>query len=106
VRKQNVAQNHLAFAIIIALSVLVSGGSAFGQFIVQPMRMDLPLMPKQRFQTALSLQSFDPNEVHEIDLTVVDLTQLENGEWEIIEPNDTTIDRSGLIVDKRCKQVC
>jgi hypothetical protein len=100
VRKQNVAQNHLAFAIIIALSVLVSGGSAFGQFIVQPMRMDLPLMPKQRFQTSLSLQSFDPNEVHEIDLTIVDLAQLENGEWQIIEPNDTTFDTSGL---KSCK---
>jgi hypothetical protein len=100
VRKQNVAQNHLAFAIIVALSVLVSGGSAFGQFIVQPMRMDLPLMPKQRFQTALALQSFDPNEVHEIDLTVVDLAQMEDGQWQIIEPNDTIFDRSGL---KSCK---
>jgi len=96
VRKHNVAQNHLAFAIIIALSVLVSGGSAFGQFIVQPMRMDLPLMQKQNFQTALGLQSFDPNEVHEIDLTVVDIAQFEDGQWQIIEPNDTTFDRSKL----------
>lgn len=95
-RKQNVAQNHLAFAIIVALSVLVSGGSAFGQFIVQPMRMDLPLMPKQRFETSLGLQSFDPNEVHDIDLSVVDLAQLEDGQWQIIEPNDKDFDRSGL----------
>ena len=95
-RKQNIAQNHLFFAVVIALSVFVSGGSAFGQFIVQPMRMDLPLMPRQRFQTALSLQSFDPNEIHEIDLTVVDITQWEDGQWRIIEPNDTTFDRSGL----------
>jgi hypothetical protein len=96
VRKHNIAQNHVAFAIIIALSVLISGGSAFGQFIVQPMRMDLPLMQKQHFQTALGLQSFDPNEVHEIDLTVVDIAQFEDGQWQIIEPNDTTFDRSGL----------
>ncbi len=95
-RKQNIAQNHLFFAVVIALSVFVSGGSAFGQFIIQPMRMDLPLMPKQQFQTALSLQSFDPNEVHEIELTVVDLTQWEDGQWRIIEPNDTTFDVSGL----------
>ncbi|MCP4611600.1 MAG: hypothetical protein GY845_23060 [Planctomycetes bacterium] len=95
-RKNNVAQNHLALAILVALSVFVSGGSAFGQFIVQPMRMDLPLMPRQRYETALSLQSFDPNEVHEIDLTVVDLTQQEDGQWQIIEPNDTVFDRSGL----------
>ena len=95
-RKQNIAQNHLFFAVVVALSVFVSGGSVFGQFIVQPMRMDLPLMPKQQFQTALSLQSFDPNEIHEIDLTVVDITQYEDGQWQIIEPNDTTFDRSGL----------
>jgi len=96
VRKHNFAQNHLAFVIIIALSVLVSGGSAFGQFIVQPMRMDLQLMPRQQFQSALGLQSSDPNEVHEIDLTVVDLAQFDDGQWQIIEPNDTTFDRSGL----------
>jgi hypothetical protein len=100
VRKQNIAQNHLFFAVVIALSVFVSGGSAFGQFIVQPMRMDLPLMPRQRFQTALSLQSFDPNEIHEIDLTVVDITQFEDGQWRIIEPNDNTFDKSKL---KSCK---
>jgi hypothetical protein len=96
VRKQNIAQNHLFFAGIIALSVFVSGGSALGQFIVQPMRMDLPLMPKQQFQTALSFQSLDPNEVHDIDLTVVDLTQWEDGQWRIIEPDDTDFDKSGL----------
>jgi hypothetical protein len=96
VRKQNVAQNHLALAIIIALSVFFSGGSAFGQFVVQPMKMELSLMPRQLFQTALSLQSFDPNEVHEIDLTVVDLTQYEDGQWRIIEPDDKDFDRSTL----------
>jgi hypothetical protein len=96
VRKQNIAQNHLFFAVVIALSVFFSGGAAFGQFIVQPMRMDLPLMPKQLFQTTLTLQSFDPNEIHSVDLTVVDLTQWEDGQWRIIEPNDTTFDRTTI----------
>ena len=95
-RKQKNAQNRLFFVAVIALSVLVSwGGTAFGQFIVQPMRIDLPLMPKQKFQTSLGLQSFDPNEVHEIDLQLVDLTQWEDGQWRIIEPNEE-FDRSGL----------
>jgi len=96
VRKQNTAQKHLFFAVVIALSVFVSGGTTFGQFIVQPMRMDLQLMPKQQYQTSLSLQSFDPNEVYEVDLTIIDLTQWEDGQWRIIEPNDTTFDRSTL----------
>lgn len=95
-RKKNIAQSYWFFAICVALSMFVCGGSALGQFIVQPMRMDLPLMPKQKFETAMSLQSFDPNEVHNIDLYVVDLTQWEDGQWRIIEPNDTTFDRSQL----------
>jgi len=100
-RKQKNAQNRLFFVAVIALSVLVSwGGTAFSQFIVQPMRMDLPMMPKQRLLTSLGLQSFDPNEVHEIDIEVVDLTQWEDGQWRIIEPNDNTFDRSGL---RSCK---
>ena len=95
-RKQNNAQKRLFLVALLALSVLVSwGGTAFGQFIVQPMRMDIPLMPKQRFQTALSLQSLDPNEVHSIDLYVVDLTQYENGQYRIIEPNEE-FDRTKL----------
>ena len=99
-RKQNNAQNRLFLVAAIALSVLVSwGGSAYGQFIVQPMRMDLPLMPKQRFQTALSLQSLDPNEIHSVDIDVVDLGQYEDGQWRIIEPNEQ-FDRSKL---KSCR---
>ncbi|MBN1804754.1 MAG: hypothetical protein JW837_05850 [Sedimentisphaerales bacterium] len=95
-RKQNNAQKRLFLAAVIALSVLVSrGGSAYGQFVVQPMRMDLPLMPKQTFQTALSLQSLDPNEVYTVDLSVVDLSQYEDGQWRIIEPNEE-FDRTKL----------
>jgi hypothetical protein len=41
------------------------------------------------------LQSFDPNEVHNVDLYVVDLTQWEDGQWRIIEPNED-FDRSKL----------
>ncbi|NQT00978.1 MAG: hypothetical protein HQ580_03050 [Planctomycetes bacterium] len=95
-RKQNVAQSHLFFAVVLAVSLFVSGGSAFGQFIVQPMRMDLPVMPKQVFETAMSLQNFDPNEIHNVTLSVIDLAQWEDGQWRIIEPNDKDFDRSGL----------
>lgn len=86
-RKRNVAHSHLFFAVVLSASVLVSGGSAFGQFMVQPMRMDIAVLPGRVFETALGLQSFDPNEVYMVDVSICELTQWEDGQWRIIEPN-------------------
>ncbi len=94
-RKRNITHRHLSFAVVLAVSVFLSGGSAFGQFLVQPMRMDLTSMPGRVIETALDLQSLDPNEVHEIDLSIVDLTQWQDGQWRIIESN-SDIDLSRL----------
>lgn len=89
-RKQNVAHSHLFFAVVIAASIFVSGGSAFGQlggFVVQPMRLDIAALPGRIFETSLGFQSFDPNQAHTVDITIIDMTQWENGQWRIIEPN-------------------
>jgi hypothetical protein len=90
VRKQNVAHSHLFFAVVLAVSIFVSGGSAFGQlggFVVQPMRMDIAALPGRVFKTALGLQSFDPNQTHTVDISIIDVAQWEDGQWRIIEPN-------------------
>jgi len=90
VRKQNIAHSHLFFAVVIAASIFVSGGSAFGQlggFVVQPMRLDIAALPGRIFETSLGFQSFDPNQSHTVDMSIIDLTQWENGQWRIIEPN-------------------
>ena len=86
-RKRNITHRHLFFAVVLVVSVFLFGGSAFGQFLVQPMKMDLTAMPGRVIETALDIQSLDPNQVHEIDLSIVDLTQWEDGQWRIIEPN-------------------
>jgi len=87
VRKQNGFHSHIFLVIAIAVCVLASAGPSFGQFLVQPMRMELAVRPGRYFKTSLEFQSLDPNEAHIIDLSVVELTQWENGEWRIIEPN-------------------
>jgi len=90
VRKQNVAHSHLLFAVVLAVSIFASGGSAFGQlggFIVQPMRMDIAALPGRVFKTALGLQSSDPNQTHIADISIIEMTQWEDGQWRIIEPN-------------------
>jgi hypothetical protein len=62
--------------------------------------MALAVRPGKIFKTTLDLQSLDPNESHSIGLSVVDLTQWEDGEWQIIEPN-TDFDTSAL---SSCKE--
>ena len=86
-RKQNSVHSHIFLVIAIAVCVLASAGPSFGQFLVQPMRMELAVRPGKFFKASIDLQSLDPNEAHTIDLSVVELTQWENGEWRIIEPN-------------------
>ncbi len=82
---------------IVALGVvmLASAGPAMGQFTVQPMKLDLQVTPGKLLPQVIEIQNIDPNESHTIDLTLVDLTQSEDGGWEIIEPN-SGVDTSKL----------
>ena len=79
------ASSHLICIFIVA--VVLSAGPAFGQLIVQPMRLDLYPTPGKRIPTKIELQNWDPN-THEVELRLVDLAQEENGSWRVIEPND------------------
>jgi len=92
-------QNHIV--LVMAIALLASAGPAFGQFLVQPMRMELAVRPGRIFKTTLDLQSLDPNEAHSIELSVVDLTQWEDGEWRILEDPNTDFDTSTL---SSCKE--
>lgn len=89
-RNQNIAHSHLFFAVVLAASIFVSGGSAFGQlggFVVQPMRMDIAVLPGRVFETVLGLQNFDPNQTQIVDISIIEMAQWEDGQWRIIEPN-------------------
>jgi hypothetical protein len=66
------------------------------------MRMYLAIRPGRIFKTTLDIQSLDPNEAHSIELSVVELTQWEDGEWRILEdPNTDDFDTSTL---SSCKE--
>jgi hypothetical protein len=90
--KRNVI-NHLVFITVIAVILLVNTGQALGQFIVQPMRLDLTSLPGRIIETALDLQSLDPNEVVAVDLSVTELSQEEDGQWQIVGPNDVDLSK-------------
>jgi len=77
-----------AWAIIIAVALFVSSGTVFGQFTVQPMKLDLQVTVGKQVESAIEIQNIDPNQAHTIDFSIVELTQGEDGSWEVIEPND------------------
>jgi len=80
----------LIWIIAIGAALLVSAGPAFGQFTVQPMKLELVVTPGKIVKSELRVQSFDPNEIHNINMSVVELGQSEDGAWNIIEPNNLT----------------
>ncbi|MHC4497122.1 MAG: hypothetical protein ACYSYM_15010, partial [Planctomycetota bacterium] len=82
----------LAWIVAIGIALVVSSMPAFGQFTVQPMRVELQVRPGRRVVSAIQIQSLDPNGTHIIDLSVVDLTQNVDGGWQIIEPNEDLTD--------------
>jgi hypothetical protein len=78
----------LIWIIAIGAALLVSAGPAFGQFTVQPMQLNLSVTPGKLVKSELRVVSFDPNNVHDITLSVTELTMSTSGDWEIIEPNN------------------
>jgi hypothetical protein len=94
----NLVPNGFGYWWIIAIGVvmLLCAGSVFAQFTVQPMKIELPVRPGKYVKSAIELRNLDPNEVHTVDLSIVELSQWENGTWRIIEPNDPNFDTSTL----------
>ena len=73
---------------LIGMALLASGGPAFGQFTVDPMKVELQVTPGKIFKSLVRIRNADPNEMHTIDLRMVELTQSEEGSWAIVDPND------------------
>jgi len=86
----------LIWIIAIGVALLVSANPAFGQFTVQPLQLELAVTPGKIINSELRVQSFDPNDTHNINLSVVELSQSIDGAWEIIEPDNLTDPNSPL----------
>jgi len=85
----------LAAWVIIGV-LLAFSGSAFGQFTVQPMKVDLQVTVGKQVETALEIQNIDPNQAHTIDFSITELTQGEDGSWQMVGPNDVADPNSPL----------
>jgi len=73
---------------VIGAALLASAGPAFAQFTVEPMKVELQVTPGKIIKSLVRIRNADPNEMHTIDLRMVELTQSEEGSWAIVDPND------------------
>ena len=88
---------------IALAALLLSAGSASGQFIVSPMKIMLQPRPGRPARETIEIQSHDPSEISIIDFRVAELSQDEYGEWIFIEPNDPILE-SGTIKLSSCRE--
>jgi len=86
-----VARNMSLLCRLVALTVVLfaSSGSVFGQFTVQPMKLDLQITSRsdKLLPQVIDIKNTDMEERHTIDLSIVDMTQDIYGDWQVIEPN-------------------
>lgn len=76
-----------AWIIGILAVVLLGSGSAFGQFIVQPMKVELGVQPGKKVIRRLVIENLNPNVREKVDLRITGMTQDHDGIYQIIEPD-------------------
>ncbi|MHC4679298.1 MAG: hypothetical protein ACYTEK_11420 [Planctomycetota bacterium] len=76
------------WTVAIGVALLVFAGPAFGQFTVEPMKLEVQVTPGKILSSVINFRSVDPNAVHQLDLSLVEVTQSEDGQWQVIEPNE------------------
>lgn len=86
-RARHVVCRPLARGLGVLSVILAACGSTFGQFMVQPMRVDLATFPGTRTVTTLALENQNPNAPVTVDIRLVDITQDSAGMWQTIEPD-------------------
>ena len=85
-RRNNIIWSRSMLAIAILSAVLMFAGPASGQFVVSPMKMELTPLAGRTYNTVLQIQNDSLVRDQTLDLTVVELTQREEGTMRVIEP--------------------
>ena len=74
-----------------AAIVLLAGSSAFGQFIVQPMKVEAAAPPNRRFPTTLAIENLNNAALEQVDIRLVDIAQGDDGVWQAVEPDNPSV---------------
>lgn len=67
--------------------ILLAGTSAFGQFIIQPMKVEMSAHAGRRVTTKVALENLTRLNSEVVDLCILDMSQDSDGIWQTIEPD-------------------
>ena len=95
-RKQRIFAGRFSVVLlftVIGMTILFSALPASGQYMVQPAKLELSAKVRTQLEPELMIHNLDPNQTNEISLKVVELSQKEDGEWLIYDPDpNNTVD--------------
>ena len=84
--RKGVVPIDLNWVIGITAAVFLFAGRASGQFMMQPMKLELSPRAGDVVREDLQIQNISMTDSHVIDFRVLDLTQSQDGSWEMVEP--------------------
>jgi hypothetical protein len=76
--------------------VLLGSSSVFGQFVVQPMKLEIQQLPGKRMPQLLTVENQSSSPISQVDFRIADVIQSPSGAWVPLEPDDPNVDRSKL----------
>jgi hypothetical protein len=89
------------YIIGITIAAFFYADPAYGQFIVQPLIIQIPAAPGELVRTEIQLQNHDTEEIVPVSMSVVDISQAEDGSWIMVGPDTNDVDSSKLLSCKR-----
>jgi len=82
----------LVLLIAITVTMIIPSGIAFGQYMVQPVEIKKGSRVNKQLNTVLRIHSQEENQNLEIELKVIELSQMPDSEWMIFDPEPNTPD--------------
>ena len=77
----------LIWSAVIGAALLASAGPALGQFAAEPMKLEVQVTPGKMISQVINVRSFMPDRKLPLELSVVELSQSEDGQWLVVDPN-------------------
>lgn len=77
----------LICSVLVGTALLASAGPALGQFAVEPMKLEFQVTPGKLVSQVINLRNYLPEATVTLGLKVVELSQSEDGQWLVVDPN-------------------
>lgn len=72
---------------LIGVVLFAAVTPAFAQISVEPMKMEVQVTPGKIIPQVLNIRNFMPDRSYPLEFSIVELSQSEDGQWMVVDPN-------------------